>query len=132
MAATNGEEALQLLNNENANIDVVVSDIMMPGTDGLELTRRIKNDINYSHIPVILLTAKAMEEDELVGLQMGANDYITKPFNIDILRLRISSWMQRRQVARDQVQQAQADVMARQKLTITTLDQQLLSVPSAW
>ena len=120
--ATNGEEALALLGDEQP-VDVIVSDIMMPVMDGLELTRRIKNDINYSHIPVILLTAKAMEEDELVGLQMGANDYITKPFNIDILRLRISSWMQRRSTARNRFAN-QADVTPRQ-LTITTLDQQL-------
>ncbi len=122
--ATNGEEALQQLNNENANIDVVVSDIMMPGTDGLELTRRIKQNVNLSHIPVILLTAKALEDDQLEGLQMGANDYITKPFNVEILRLRIKAWMQRRQVARDQFSKQPA--IEPEKLTITTLDQQLL------
>lgn len=124
LSATNGKEALQLLNNDENNIDVIVSDIMMPGTDGLELTRRIKQDMNLSHIPVILLTAKALEEDQLKGLQMGANDYITKPFNIDILRLRINRWMQRRQKVREQFS-SQTNVEP-EKLTITTLDQKLL------
>lgn len=97
---------------------------MMPVMDGLELTRRIKNNVDYSHIPVILLTAKALEQDEMLGLQMGANDYITKPFNIEILRLRISSWMQRRLIARNRFSN-QSDVTS-QQLTITTLDQQSL------
>ncbi|MCR4853936.1 MAG: response regulator [Prevotella sp.] len=121
--ATNGEEALALLADEQP-IDVIVTDIMMPVMDGLELTRRIKNNVDYSHIPVILLTAKALEQDEMLGLQMGANDYITKPFNIEILRLRISSWMQRRLIARNRFSN-QSDVTS-QQLTITTLDQQLL------
>ncbi|MBO4825876.1 MAG: response regulator [Prevotella sp.] len=124
LAASSGEEALRLLNDEENIIDVVVSDIMMPGTDGLELTRRIKQDVNLSHIPVILLTAKALEEDQLRGLQMGANDYITKPFNIEILRLRINSWMQRRKAAREKFNNQ--PVVEPEKLTITTLDEQLL------
>lgn len=101
ITATNGNDALSILADEQQTIDVVVSDVMMPGIDGFELTRRIKNDINMSHIPVILLTAKALEEDQLEGLQMGANDYITKPFNIDILRLRINAWMERRQAVHE-------------------------------
>lgn len=124
VAVTNGEEALRVLADEQQTVDVVVSDIMMPGIDGLELTRRIKEDVNLSHIPVILLTAKALEEDQLKGLQMGANDYITKPFNADILRLRIRAWMQRRQVARERF--SEVPVVEPEKLAITTLDEQLL------
>ena len=124
LTASSGEEALEILYNEQTDIDVVVSDVMMTGIDGLELTRRIKEDVNLCHIPVILLTAKALEEDELKGLQMGANDYITKPFNIDILRLRINSWMQRRQSARE-VFSSQSDEDP-EALGITTIDQQLL------
>lgn len=98
--------------------------MMMPGIDGFELTRRIKNDINMSHIPVILLTAKALEEDQLEGLQMGANDYITKPFNIDILRLRINAWMERRQAVHERFSTQQE--VEPEELAITTLDEQLL------
>lgn len=124
VTVTNGEEALRVLADEQQTVDVVVSDIMMPGIDGMELTRRIKEDVNMSHIPVILLTAKALEEDQLKGLQMGANDYITKPFNADILRLRIRAWMQRRQVARERF--SEVPVVEPEKLAITTLDEQLL------
>ena len=63
ITATNGNDALDILADEEKTIDVVVSDVMMPGINGFELTKRIKNDINLSHIPVILLTVKALEED---------------------------------------------------------------------
>lgn len=124
ITATNGSDALSILADEEQTIDVVVSDVMMPGIDGFELTRRIKNDINMSHIPVILLTAKALEEDQLEGLQMGANDYITKPFNIDILRLRINAWMERRQAVHERFNTQQE--VEPEELAITTLDEQLL------
>jgi DNA-binding response OmpR family regulator len=124
ITATNGNDALSILADEEQTIDVVVSDVMMPGIDGFELTRRIKNDINMSHIPVILLTAKALEEDQLEGLQMGANDYITKPFNIDILRLRIKAWMERRQAVHERFTMQQE--VEPEELAITTLDEQLL------
>ena len=124
LTATSGEEALAILNNEQITVDVVVSDVMMTGIDGLELTRRIKEDINLSHIPVILLTAKALEEDQLKGLQMGANDYITKPFNIDILRLRIKAWMKLREKAR-QFFSSQSDE-EKDDIGITTIDQLML------
>lgn len=124
ITATNGNDALSILADEEQTIDVVVSDVMMPGIDGFELTRRIKNDINMSHIPVILLTAKALEEDQLEGLQMGANDYITKPFNIDILRLRINAWMERRQAVHERFSTQQE--VEPEELAITTLDEQLL------
>ena len=124
ITATNGNDALDILADEEKTIDVVVSDVMMPGINGFELTKRIKNDINLSHIPVILLTAKALEEDQLEGLQMGASDYITKPFNIDILRLRINAWMERRQATQERFSTQQE--VEPEELTITTLDEQLL------
>jgi DNA-binding response OmpR family regulator/signal transduction histidine kinase len=71
--------------------DLVVSDIMMPGTDGIELCRLLKKDIRTSHIPIVLLTAKASEENIIKGLEVGTDDYITKPFNTNILRARIKN-----------------------------------------
>ncbi|HVG15663.1 MAG TPA: helix-turn-helix domain-containing protein, partial [Chitinophagaceae bacterium] len=67
------------------------SDISMPFMDGIELSRKIKADKRTSHIPVILLTALTGEEDQLKGLETGANDYITKPFNFEVLHVKIKN-----------------------------------------
>ena len=87
LLAANGVEALGILKRHD--VDIVISDVMMPEMNGLELCNRIKTDVCFSHIPVILLTAKSTEANIISGLKDGADDYITKPFNLSILRLRI-------------------------------------------
>lgn len=95
LEAADGQAALALVQAEQ--VDVVVSDVMMPGIDGLELCRRLKGDEQTSHIPVILLTARAAQESELEGYQAGADYYITKPFDIAILLGRLNKIEQDRQ-----------------------------------
>lgn len=78
ISAQSGEEALQLLDNNK--IDLIISDVMMEGINGFELCGKIKSNINLSHIPVILLTAKTDTESKIAGLDSGADAYIEKPF----------------------------------------------------
>lgn len=89
--ARQGEEALSILKEEE--IDIVVSDIMMPVMDGLTLCRRIKQDAEINHIPVILLTAKNSIDDRIECYQAGADSYISKPFDLKVLEARIHSFL---------------------------------------
>lgn len=93
--AGDGQSALELLSGHSC--DIVISDVMMPVMDGIELCKTIKNDIRYSHIPVILLTAIQNEDVLLRSLKEGAEEYISKPFDIEVLFLKIEkilSWSQ--------------------------------------
>lgn len=84
--AVNGRDALDKLALEEP--DLIISDLMMPEMDGREFCKAVKSDVNTSHIPFILLTAKATDDDKLLGLQTGADDYIPKPFHPEILKVR--------------------------------------------
>ncbi|HLW06191.1 MAG TPA: two-component regulator propeller domain-containing protein [Marinilabiliaceae bacterium] len=82
--ASNGQEALDLLKTRNPYL--IISDVMMPVMDGFELTRRVREDFSTSHIPIILLTSKSSVEDQIAGVEHGADMYITKPFNSGFLK----------------------------------------------
>ncbi len=92
--SSNGREALDLLASEY--FDLIVSDVMMPEMDGFELCQKIKEDIAYAHIPVILLTAKNSIESKIQGLEFGADAYIEKPFSPAFLRAQIASLLKNR------------------------------------
>jgi DNA-binding response OmpR family regulator len=88
--ASTGEEALKFL--ENRSYDLAILDVMMPNIDGLEVCRRVRNQTN---IPILMLTAKDQEIDKVVGLSLGADDYITKPFSINELIARVKAHLRR-------------------------------------
>jgi signal transduction histidine kinase/ligand-binding sensor domain-containing protein/DNA-binding response OmpR family regulator len=105
LSAVNGKEGLEQAQNRIPNI--IVSDIMMPETDGIELCRKIKDDLRTSHIPVILLTAKDSTQDKAEGYKSGADSYLTKPFSSELLHARISNLLEsRRKLAQQILSQA--------------------------
>ncbi|MBQ9502926.1 MAG: response regulator [Lentisphaeria bacterium] len=87
LEASRGEEGLALAVRHHP--DLILLDLMLPGMDGLSLCRRLKTSPDTRHIPIIMLTAKSDESDIVVGLEMGANDYVTKPFSRKVLTARI-------------------------------------------
>lgn len=92
--AVNGEDALRKMHlNE---IDLVVTDIMMPVMDGITMSQHIREDIVISHIPIIMLTAKSNEEDMLCSYRSGIDDYLIKPVNLDILKIKIEKLLEKR------------------------------------
>ncbi len=99
LKAENAKDALQILNNEA--VQLIVCDIMMPEMDGFELCKIIKSNFDYSHIPVILLTAKNTIQSKVEGLELGADAYIEKPFSKEHLLAQISSLLANRNIMRE-------------------------------
>jgi DNA-binding response OmpR family regulator len=95
----NGEDALGKLRVEGQSFDAVVLDVMLPGKDGFSVVRELRHAKNY--IPVLILTARGRPEDVLTGFEAGADDYLPKPFNLDILIARIESLLRRKQWLKD-------------------------------
>ena len=99
LRAMNGIEALKLANQHE--IDLIVSDVMMPEMDGLTLCQRIRSNLAINHIPIILLTAKVLDENRMTGYKKGADAYITKPFSPELLVSRVDNLLLRRQQLRE-------------------------------
>jgi len=94
VSASSGEQCLQKAASEKS--DLIVLDLMLPGIDGLEVTKILKNDSKTQHIQIIMLTAKGEEADIVAGLELGADDYITKPFSPRILIARVRAVIRRK------------------------------------
>jgi len=100
--ARDGEQALRLFGDER--IDLVVLDLMLPKVDGLEVCKRLRAD---SNVPIIMLTARGEELDKVLGLELGADDYITKPFSIREFRSRVRALLRRAGLPRERARQAE-------------------------
>ena len=120
--AADGEEGERCAIDENP--DLIISDIMMPKVDGIELCRRIKTNMQTSHIPVILLTARTADDIKINSYEVGADSYMSKPFNFDMLMVRIEKLIEQ-QEKRKQEFRKNIEVNP-SAITITSLDEQLI------
>lgn len=104
--------------------DLIISDVMMPNMDGFQFCERIKSDERTSHIPVILLTARASGESKIQGLETGADDYLTKPFDARELRVRVSNLIEQRRRLQERFRREL--VIQPSEITVTSMDETFL------
>ena len=91
LVSHNGEDALNKARNEKP--DLIILDLMLPKLDGYKVCRLLKFDDRYKHIPILMLTAKTQEKDKIMGKETGADEYITKPFEMDYLLGKVKSYL---------------------------------------
>ncbi len=120
--APDGEAAEKLAAEQNP--DLIISDVMMPNVDGIELCRRIKTNMETSHIPIILLTARTSDDLKINGYSVGADSYMAKPFNMDMLRVRIRKLIEKQEMRKKDFQRSVEVNPA--SITITSLDEQII------
>jgi len=109
--AVSGEEAFGVLDKEQ--VDLIILDIMLPKMDGFEVCRSIKQETKFKNIPIVMLTAKGEEVDRIVGLELGADDYIVKPFSPRELVLRIKAILRR-----GKIEESKKDILTAGILTV--------------
>ena len=91
LVSYNGEDALNQARKENP--DLILLDLMLPRLDGYKVCRLLKFDDRYKHIPILMLTAKTQEKDKTLGMETGANEYITKPFEMEDLLRKVKAYL---------------------------------------
>ena len=128
--ASNGERAQRII--ERTPLDIVVTDVMMPVMNGIELTRWIKQNKDYEQLPVIMLTAKTQNEDRNEGYRVGADAYLTKPFNLDDLRLRITNIINNRERIRRKFEQQTDFKVDEQHYSSPESSSSRMSLPTSW
>ena len=122
LTATNGAEALRVLDGNYVNL--MISDVVMPVMDGFELCKTIKSDLNYSHIPIILLTAKSNIQSKIEGMELGADAYIEKPFSVEYLQACASNLIQNREKLRQAF--AESPFIAANTMALTKADEEFI------
>lgn len=121
----NGREAYEyLLNNPT---DLLISDVMMPEMDGMTLCKKIKQNANINHIPVILLTAKGRPEEQVEGIEIGADSYLIKPFNIEVLKSTIGNLLSNRRLLKNKFSGAQEQSDKVQNIQLKSADEVLMN-----
>ena len=123
LLAANGAKAIELLSTEP--IDLILTDVMMPDVDGVQLCRAVKRNLRTSHIPVIMLSAKSDISDQMEGLGVGADDYIPKPFSLDLLKAKIRNQLRTRSRLIDMY--SHSTEIEPSKVAMNPLDEEFLS-----
>ena len=121
---SNGKEAYDSILSSIP--DLVISDVMMPIMDGIELCQKIRGNITINHLPIILLTAKSGVEDKVFGIEKGADAYIEKPFNMDVLKSTINNLLKNRHLLKTKYTGAQEQLEKVNKLSLKSPDEQLM------
>lgn len=125
LESVNGKEGLEMALREKP--DLIISDVMMPEMDGITLCRKLKQNINISDIPVILLTARSSVEDQVEGLQTGADAYVAKPFNMDVLRMTVHNLIESRGRLKTKFSGRESQVEKMEKMELKSSDEILLA-----
>lgn len=124
LTCSNGKDALDIVLKEP--LDLIITDINMPVMDGVTLCRKIKKNININHIPIILLTGRSHDQDQLEGLNIGADAYITKPFNMEILKTTAINLIKNRELLKNNYSGNQAQEDKIKKITMESADEKLM------
>lgn len=119
LCASTGEAGLEMARNKKP--ELVLLDLMLPGIDGLEVCRILKNSKETKHIPIIMLTAKSSEVDQVVGLELGASDYVPKPFSVKVLLARVKNIFRKETASKEELPTLKVGdfVLDKERLTFT-------------
>ncbi|MBQ4530323.1 MAG: response regulator [Lachnospiraceae bacterium] len=126
LTASSGEDGLEIIKKEN--IDLILLDIMLPGIDGMEMLKRLRKNPDTADLPVIMLTAKSEEINKVLGLEVGADDYISKPFGIYELVARVKAVLRRseRNIGSAAAKEESYDVIAVDKIVINNTTHEVI------